>query len=98
MAASSGVFAETIGGPTSDEGDGTGEEGGGITDSKKKTPAKKTPAKKTPAKKTPAKKTPAKKTPVRKSRFALEGAPIASGDDIAWALLGFILVALLILI
>jgi hypothetical protein len=105
MAASSGVFAETIGGPTRDEGGGAADEdaadeGGGMFDGLlgKKTPTKKTPTKKTPTKKTPTKKTPTKKTPARKSKFTLEGAPITSGDDMAWALLGFILVALLILI
>jgi len=110
MAASSGVFAETIGGPTRDEGGGAADEdaadeGGGMFDGllgkktpTKKTPTKKTPTKKTPTKKTPTKKTPTKKTPARKSKFTLEGAPITSGDDMAWALLGFILVALLILI
>ena len=110
MAASSGVFAETIGGPTRDEGGGgadedAADEGGGMFDGllgkktpTKKTPTKKTPTKKTPTKKTPTKKPPTKKTPARKSKFTLEGAPITSGDDMAWALLGFILVALLILI
>jgi hypothetical protein len=104
MAASSGVFAETIGGPTRDEGggadEGAADEGDGMFDGLlgKKTPTKKTPTKKTPTKKTPTKKTPTKKTPARKSKFTLEGAPITSGDDMAWALLGFILVALLILI
>jgi hypothetical protein len=100
MAASSGVFAETIGGPTRDEGGGAADEdaadeGGGMFDGLL---GKKTPTKKTPTKKTPTKKTPTKKTPARKSKFTLEGAPITSGDDMAWALLGFILVALLILI
>ena len=95
MAASSGVFAETIGGPTRDEGGGgadedAADEGGGMFDGLL--------GKKTPTKKTPTKKTPTKKTPARKSKFTLEGAPITSGDDMAWALLGFILVALLILI
>ena len=95
MAASSGVFAETIGGPTRDEGGGgadedAADEGGGMFDGLL--------GKKTPTKKTPTKKTPTKKTPARKSKFTLEGAPITSGDDMAWALVGFILVALLILI
>ena len=45
--------------------------------------------------KAPAKKKDAK-APVRKSKFTLEGAPVVTGDDIAWALVGFILVALLI--
>jgi hypothetical protein len=114
MAASSGVFAETIGGPTSDEGGGEAAEGEAVegdaaTDDgnvekkggmfgglfgKKKDAAK---DKKPTTKKTPTKKTPTKK-PAGKSKFTLEGAAITSGDDIAWALLGFILVALLILI
>jgi len=109
MAASSGVFAESVGGPP-DAGDGaTGadedEEGagggglfGGLMGGKKKDSVKKTPEKKKPpVKKTPAKKTAAKAS-ARKSKFTLEGAAVPSGDDVAWALIGFILVALLILI
>ena len=104
MAASSGVFAESVGGPP-DAGDGaTGADEdedagggglfGGLMGGKKKDSVKKTPEKK---KKTPAKK-PAAKAPARKSKFTLEGAAVPSGDDVAWALIGFILVALLILI
>ena len=87
MAASSGVFAESVG--------GGGETG--VVGKKTKTPVKKKT--KVPVKKTKAK-APAKakaKAPARKGKFTLEGAQVTTGDDIAWALVGFILVALLIL-
>jgi len=102
MSASSGVFSEVVGGPgaADEEGDGGmlgGVPGGGAKDVKApaKKKAAKAPAKKKDAK-APAKK--ATKAPARKSKFTLEGAPVVTGDDIAWALVGFILVALLILI
>jgi hypothetical protein len=72
--------------------------GGGNEKPVAKAPAKKAPAKKAPAKKAPAKKAPAKKAPARKGKFTLEGARVTTGDDVAWSLVGFILVALLILI
>jgi hypothetical protein len=116
MAASSGVFAETIGGPSDEEGAATGDDEetamGSKTKKTKAAPKKAAPKKATPKKATPKKtapkKTAPKKTapkkaapkktaPKRKSKFALEGAPITSGDDIAWALVGFILVAILVL-
>ena len=99
MAASSGVFAETVGGPSDDDGEGEGDVSTTDTATKKK-PAAKKPAAKKPATKKPAAKKPAAKKPAakRKSKFTLEGAPVTSGDDIAWALVGFILVALLIIL
>jgi hypothetical protein len=91
MAASSGVFAESIGG-----GGETGGAATGVVGKKTKTPAKKTKAPAKAKAKAPAK---AKaKAPARKGKFTLEGAQVTTGDDIAWALVGFILVALLILI
>jgi hypothetical protein len=109
MAASSGVFAETVGGPSDEEGgatdddeEGVGGTGTGTKKAKKakkaKAPKKAKKAKKAKApKKAKAKANKVKAAPKRKSKFALEGAPITSGDDIAWALVGFILVAILIL-
>lgn len=76
------------------------EEGGGLLgglvggSKKEKAPStKKDKAKAKP--KVPAKKP---KAPARKSKFTIEGAPVTTGDDITWALVGFLLVALLILI
>jgi hypothetical protein len=100
MAASSGVFAETVGGPSDEEGGATDDDeegvGGTGTGTKKAKKAKAKKAKKAKAPKK-AKANKVKAAPKRKSKFALEGAPITSGDDIAWALVGFILVAILIL-
>jgi hypothetical protein len=100
MSASSGVFSEVVGGPEEEAGGGGfgGLLGGGAK-APAKAPAKKKDAK-APAKKKDAK-APAKKAtkaPARKSKFTLEGAPVVTGDDIAWAFVGFLLVALLILI
>lgn len=93
MAASSGVFSETVGGePQEEEAGGGGLLGGLMGGGNEK------PVAKAPAKKAPAKKAPAKKAPARKGKFTLEGARVTTGDDVAWALVGFILVALLILI
>ena len=102
MSASSGVFSDSMEGP----GDAAEPEeeagGGGILGGLggAKAPAKKKDAK-APAKKKDAKapaKKKAAKAPARKSKFTLEGARVVTGDDIAWALVGFLLVALLILI
>ena len=88
MAASSGVFSETVGGEPQEEEAGGGGLLGGLMGGGGEKPAAKAPAKKAPAKKAPA----------RKGKFTLEGARVTTGDDVAWALVGFILVALLILI
>jgi hypothetical protein len=103
MSASSGVFSESIGGPSgaAEEEDEEGGGGvlGGLLGGGAKAPAKKKDAKAATKKKdakAPAKK--ATKAPARKSKFTLEGARVVTGDDIAWALVGFLLVALLILI
>jgi len=97
MAASSGVFSDTVGGEPQEEVGGGGLLGGLMGGGNEK-PVAKAPAKKAPAKKAPAKKAPAKKAPARKGKFTLEGGRVTTGDDVAWALVGFILVALLILI
>ena len=98
MSASSGVFSETVGGAVEEEEEsGGGGILGGLMGGGDEKPAASKKAK-APAKKAPAKKAPAKKAPARKGKFTLEGARVTTGDDVAWALVGFILVALLILI